>query len=70
MRYFLNVHADDGTIPDLVGTDLPHIETVRRHAAAHIVDLWEARVLAGKPPYIGWLRVVDENQRAVFQIPL
>jgi len=70
VRYFFNVHADDGMIPDLVGTDLPHLEAVRKHAAAHIVSLWEARVLAGKPPYVGWLGVVDEFQRAVLQIPL
>ena len=70
MRYFFNVHADEGIIPDLVGTDLPHIEEVRKHAAAHVADLWEARVLAGQPPYVGWLGVVDEQERAVFQIPL
>lgn len=70
VRYFFNVHTDDGVIPDLVGMDLPHIEAVREHAATHVVDLWEARVLAGKPPYVGWLGVVDEFQRAVFQIPL
>ena len=70
VRYFFNVHAGDGEISDLVGIELPHIEAVRERAATHIVELWEARILAGKPPYVGWLDVVDEYQRAVLQTPL
>ncbi|WP_037500399.1 DUF6894 family protein [Sphingomonas jaspsi] len=70
VRYFFNVHAADGTIPDLVGMDLPHTEAAKEYADAHVVDLWQARILAGKPPYFGWLEVVDEFQRAVLKLPL
>jgi hypothetical protein len=70
VRYYFNIRAEEGVIPDLVGADLPDVEAAKAHAAGHLVELWEARVLAGKPPYAGWLEVVDEDQRAVFQMPL
>ena len=70
VRYFFNIRAEDGTIPDLVGTHLPDVEALRKHAAAHVVDRWEVRVMAGKSPYAGWLEVVAEYHRSVFQIPL
>jgi hypothetical protein len=70
VRYFFNVSAEDETIPDLVGIELPHIEAVRQAAAVEVAQIWEARVMAGKPPYVGWLDVVDDHQRPVFKIPL
>ncbi len=69
-RYFFNVSADDESVADLVGIDLPDIEAVRRYAASQVTELWEARVLAGKPPLIGWLDVVDDQERGVIRIPL
>ncbi len=69
-RYFFNVSADDQNAADLVGIDLPGIEGARRYAAAQVTELWEARVLAGKPPLVGWLEVVDDQERAVLRVPL
>ena len=70
MRYFFTVRAEGETIPDLVGVDLPHTDAARQYAAAQVIELWEARLLAGKAPYVGWLEVTDDQQRGVFQIPL
>lgn len=70
MRYFINVSADEGTITDLVGVDLPDVEAARRHAISHRSELWETRILAGKPPLVGWLEVTDEHERGVLRIPL
>ena len=70
MRYFFNVSAENGTVSDLVGVDLPGIEAVRHYATAHVTELWEARVLAGKPPLVGWLEVLDDDERGVLRIPL
>ena len=70
MRYFFNISAEDETVTDLVGVDLPGVEAVRPYAAAQVTELWEARVLAGKPPLVGWLEVLDEHERGVLRIPL
>jgi hypothetical protein len=70
LRYFFNICAEDGTVTDFVGADLAGIQAVRDYAAAHVIELWEARVMAGKPPLVGWLDVIDEHSRAVFRIPL
>ena len=70
MRYFFNIVAEDGTITDLVGVDLPSVEAVRPLAAAQVTELWEARILAGKPPLVGWLEVLDDHERPVLRIPL
>ncbi len=69
-RYFFNVCTQDETVADLVGVDLPDIAAVRRYAASQVTELWEARILAGKPPLIGWLEVVDEEERGVLRVPL
>lgn len=69
-RYFFNVSAEDDKVTDLVGVHLPDIEAVRRHAAAQVTELWAQRVLAGKPPPIGWLEVVDDEERGVLRVPL
>ena len=70
MRYFFHVSADDATVTDLIGMDLPDLEAVRRHSDVQVTELWAKRVLAGKPPLIGWLDVVDEEERGVLRIPL
>ena len=70
MRYFFHVTAEDGSVPDLVGIELPDAEAVRRNADLQVTELWAERVLAGKPPLIGWLDVVDEEERGVLRIPL
>lgn len=70
MRYFFNVSAEDDAVADLVGVNLPDIEAVRHYAAGQVTELWEARVLAGKPPLIGWLEVLDDHERAVLRLPL
>lgn len=70
MRYFFHVSAEDATVPDLVGIELPDAEAVRRNADSQVTELWAERVLAGKPPLIGWLDVVDEEERGLLRIPL
>ena len=70
MRYFFNVSTEDGNVTDLVGVDLPGVDAVRHYAAAQVNELWEARVLAGKPPLVGWLEVIDDNERGVLRMPL
>ena len=70
MRYFFNVSTEDGNVTDLVGVDLPGVDAVRHYAAAQVTELWEARVLAGKPPLVGWLEVIDDNERGVLRMPL
>ena len=70
MRYFFHVTSDDGNVTDLVGVDLPDVAAPRYHAAAQVTELWEARVLAGKPPLVGWVEVTDDNQRGVLRMPL
>ena len=70
MRCFFNVFAEDETVTDLIGVDLPGVGAVRHYAAAQVTELWEARVLAGKPPLVGWLEVLDDNERSVLRMPL
>ena len=70
MRYFFNVSAEEGNVTDLVGVDLPGVEAVRHYAAAQVTELWEARVLAEKPPLVGRLEVIDDNERGVLRMPL
>ena len=69
-RYFFHVSAEDATVTDLIGIELPDAEAVRDYADLQKAELWSERVLAGKPPPIGWLGVVDEEDRAVLRMPL
>ncbi len=69
-RYFFNVLAEDGTTTDLVGVDLPNVDAARRYAVAQVTELWDERILSGKPPLVGWLEVVDVEERAVLRVPL
>ncbi len=69
-RYFFHVSAEDGTIADLVGVELPDVHAARSHASSLVTELWTERVMAGKPPLIGWLEVVDDYERGALRIPL
>ncbi len=69
-RYFFNVLAEDETTTDLVGVDLPNVDAARRYAETLVSELWDERILAGKPPLIGWLEVVDDEERGVLRVPL
>ena len=70
MRYFFHVSAEDETFTDLVGVDLPDVDAARRYALSRTSELWDERILAGKSPLIGWLEVVDDEERAVLRVPL
>ena len=69
-RYFFHVKADDLGAPDLVGIESANFDAVREHAEKHRADIWTQRVLAGQPPLVGWLEVVDHEERGVLNLPL
>ena len=69
-RYFFHVAADNLEVPDLVGIELANFRAVREHADKHLADIWTQRVLAGQPPLVGWLEVVDHEERGVLNLPL
>jgi hypothetical protein len=69
-RYFFHVKADNLEVPDLVGVELANPDAVREHAEKHRADIWTQRVLAGKQPLVGWLKVVDHEERGVLNLPL
>ena len=69
-RYFFNLSAENGDVTDLIGVDLPGVEAARLYAKSRVTELWSEQILAGKPPLIGWLEVVDSENRAVLRVPL
>ena len=69
-RYFFHVKANDLEVPDLVGVELANCDAVREHAEKQRADIWTQRVLAGQPPLVGWLEVVDHEERGVLNLPL
>lgn len=69
-RFYFHVIADALEAPDLVGVELEDIAAVRQYAEVQLTEVWAQRVLAGQPPLMGWLEVVDEEERAVLRLPL
>ena len=70
MRYFFNIRAKEGVIPDDEGTDLPGLEQARAEAAADAKDLAREFPNGGNGISLTAIEVFDQAGHLAFTHPI